>query len=203
MIKIFGKWKELKMKERINNVLDEQITNLENLKQNEYANSVLEIVGVITKSLKSGGKVMIAGNGGSAADAQHFAAELVGRFMKERKGYAAIALTTDSSIITSLGNDYGYDIIFKRQIEGIGVAGDVFIGISTSGNSTNVIEAVNKAHEMNITTIGLLGKTGGKLKEICDYNITFPYKETARIQEHHLMTYHLISEFVENNLMEE
>lgn len=190
------------MKKRINNVLDEQIMNLNKLKENGYADNLINIIDVITNSLKNGGKVMIAGNGGSAADSQHFAAELVGRFMKERKGLPAIALTTDTSILTSIGNDYGYDYIFKRQIEALGKSGDVFIGISTSGNSKNIVAAVEEAKKRNIITIGLIGCDGGKLKILCDYNITFPYKETARIQEHHLMTYHLICEFVEKNLME-
>ncbi|MBQ8891796.1 MAG: D-sedoheptulose 7-phosphate isomerase [Bacilli bacterium] len=190
------------MKERINEVIDEQITNLENLKKNNYDETLIEVVNVITDSMKKGGKLMIAGNGGSAADSQHFAAELVGRFMKERKGLPAIALTTDSSVLTCMGNDYGYDSIIRRQVEALGRENDVFIGISTSGNSSNIIEAVMEAKEKKIITIGLLGRDGGKLKDLCDYNITFPYSETSRVQEHHLMTYHLICEFVENNMME-
>ena len=185
------------MKERINEVINEQINNLEKLKNSNYADNLQEIIEVIVKSLKKGGKVLIAGNGGSAADSQHISAELIGRFMKERKAIPAIALTTDSSILTCMGNDYGYDAIFKRQVEGLGNEGDVFIGISTSGNSQNVIEAVKEAKNKGLITIGLLGKDGGKLKELCDYNITFPYEETARIQEHHIMTYHIMCEFVE------
>lgn len=189
------------MKERINEVLDEQINNLKGLKENDYIEKLVECTDIITDTLKNGGKILIAGNGGSAADSQHFAAELVGRFMKERKGYAAIALTTDTSVLTCMGNDYGYDSIFRRQVEALGNKGDVFIGISTSGNSKNIIEAVEEAKEKGLITIGLLGKDGGKLKEMCDYDITFPYSETARVQEHHLMTYHLICEFVENNMI--
>lgn len=191
------------MKERINSVIDEQIDNLKKLKEENYADDLIEVVEVITNSLKNGGKVLIAGNGGSAADSQHISAELIGRFMKERKGLPAVALTTDSSILTCMGNDYGYNSIFKRQIEALGNRGDVFIGISTSGNSENIIEAVYEAKDKGVITIGLLGRDGGKLKSLCDYNITFPYKETARVQEHHMMTYHLMCEFIENNMMEQ
>ena len=189
------------MKERINSVIDEQINNLIMLKDNGYDDKVIEISEVIVQSMKNGGKLMICGNGGSAADSQHIAAEIIGRFVKERKAFPAIALTTDSSILTCMGNDYDFDDIFSRQVEGLGKSGDVLIGISTSGNSKNVVKAVEKAKELGIITVGLLGKDGGKLKELCDYNITFPYKETARVQEHHLMTYHLICEFVEEKMM--
>lgn len=191
------------MQERINNVINEQIDNLSNLKKGNYTDNLVSIVNVIIKSIDNGGKILIAGNGGSAADSQHFAAELVGRFMKERKALPAIALTTDSSVLTCMGNDYGFDDIFDRQVEALGKENDVFFGISTSGNSKNIIKAVLKAKEKGLTTIGLLGKDGGKLKDICDYNITIPYKETARIQEHHIMTIHLICEFVENYFYEE
>lgn len=191
------------MQERINNVINEQIENLSNLKKGNYSDELASIVNVIIKSIDNGGKILIAGNGGSAADSQHFAAELVGRFMKERKGLPAIALTTDSSVLTCMGNDYGFDDIFDRQVEALGKENDVFFGISTSGNSKNIIKAVLKAKEKGLTTIGLLGKDGGKLKDICDYNITMSYKETARIQEHHIMTIHLICEFVENYFYEE
>lgn len=190
------------LKKRINSVIDEQIKNLKDLKKSCYVDDMIEITNVITKSLKKGGKVLIAGNGGSAADSQHIAAEIVGRFVKDRKAFAAIALTTDTSILTSVGNDYSFDDIFARQVEGLGKKGDIFLGISTSGNSKNIIEAVYRAKEMGLITIGLLGKDGGELKNICDYNITFPYKETARIQEHHIMTYHLLCEFIESNMME-
>lgn len=190
------------MKERINEVLSEQINNLENLRNSDYADNLKEIVKVIVESLKKGGKVLIAGNGGSAADSQHISAELIGRFMKERKAIPAIALTTDSSILTCMGNDYGYDAIFRRQVEGLGNKGDIFIGISTSGNSKNIIEAVEEARKKGLITIGLLGRDGGKLKELCDYDITFPYEETARVQEHHIMTYHMMCEFIENEMMD-
>lgn len=190
------------MKERIQNVLDEQINNLNNLKDNDYCNVIEEIVNMITASMKNGGKILIAGNGGSAADAQHFAAEIVGRFVLERKGYPAIALTTDTSILTAVGNDYGYETIFSRQVEGLGNEGDVFIGISTSGNSKNVIEAIKVAKEKGLKVVGLTGKDGGKMKDLCDVSLVLNYSETARVQEHHLMSYHLICEFVEKEMKE-
>lgn len=190
------------MKERINSVLDEQINNLNELKHNGYIDKMEEICQVMCNSIKNGKKILVAGNGGSAADSQHIAAELIGRFMKERKAIPAIALTTDTSILTCLGNDYSYDDIFKRQIEGLGEKGDIFIAISTSGNSKNIINASYKAHEKGITVVGLLGKDGGLLKNICDYSLIFPYKETARIQEHHILTYHLLCEFIEKSVLE-
>ena len=190
------------MNERINGVIDEQIDNLKKLKETNYVKDLIEITNIITESLKKGGKVLIAGNGGSACDSEHIAGELIGRFVEERKAIPAIALSSDSAILTCMGNDYGFDSIFARQVEGLGNKGDIFIGISTSGNSKNIIEAVYKAKEQGIITIGLLGRDGGKLKNMCDYNITFPYKETARVQEHHIMTYHLLCEFIEKNMME-
>ena len=190
------------MKERIEKVLEEQIINLTNLKDNGYKENLISIVNVITTCLKNGNKVLICGNGGSAADSQHFAAELVGRFKLERKGLPAIALTTDSSVLTCMGNDYGYDSIFTRQVEALGNEGDVLIGFSTSGNSSNVIYAIEEGKKKGLTTIGFLGKDGGKLKEMVDYDFTFSYSETARVQEHHLMTYHLICEFVEKEMAE-
>ena len=190
------------MKERINKVLEEQIVNLTNLKENGYGENLISIVDLIVKCLKNGNKVLICGNGGSAADSQHFAAELVGRFKLERKGLPAIALTTDTSVLTCMGNDYGYDSIFSRQVEALGNEGDVLIGFSTSGNSKNVILAIEEGKSKGLTTVGFLGKDGGKLKEMVDYDFTFNYTETARVQEHHLMTYHLICEFVEKEMAE-
>ena len=156
---------------------------------------------VLIEVLKNGNKILIAGNGGSAADAQHFAAELVGRFLKEREGIPAIALTTDTSILTSIGNDYGYNRVFSRQVEALGKPGDVFFGISTSGNSENVVQAVERAKEMGIITVGLLGRDGGTLKAICDYEMTVPLDETPRVQEFHIMTIHMICEIIEEYLI--
>lgn len=156
----------------------------------------------ITKSLQSGNKVLIAGNGGSAADAQHFAAELVGRFMKERKGFSAIALTTDTSILTSVANDYSYEHVFSRQVEALGKKGDVFIGFSTSGNSESILNAVTSARKVGMEAIGFLGKDGGKMASLCDEVILVPSDVTARIQEIHEIIIHLICEEIENKLCE-
>ncbi len=160
---------------------------------------LLKSISIIKESLQKGNKLLICGNGGSAADAQHFAAEIVGRFKLERKGFPAIALTTDTSVLTSIGNDYGFDKIFERQVEALGKSGDILFGISTSGNSTNVINAVNKAKEMGIYTIGLLGKGGGELKKLVDLALTVDSDNTARIQECHLTIYHVICEEIEKN----
>ena len=149
------------------------------------------------KALKSGNKVLFCGNGGSAADAQHLAAELIGRFQKERRSLASVALTTDTSILTALANDYGYDEVFARQVEGLGRSGDVLIGISTSGNSANVVKAALKARDTGMHTIAFTGEGGGKLKDICDITFAVPSKVTARIQEMHIMVGHIICELVE------
>lgn len=149
------------------------------------------------EALKSGNKVLFCGNGGSAADAQHLAAELIGRFQKERRSLASIALTTDTSILTAVANDYGYDEVFARQVEGLGRSGDVFIGISTSGNSANVVKAALKARDTGMHTIAFTGEGGGKLNDICDITFAVPSKVTARIQEMHIMVGHIICELVE------
>lgn len=149
------------------------------------------------EALKAGNKVLFCGNGGSAADAQHLAAELIGRFQKERRSLASIALTTDTSILTAVANDYGYDEVFARQVEGLGRSGDVLIGISTSGNSANVVKAALKARDTRMHTIAFTGEGGGKLKDICDITFAVPSKVTARIQEMHIMVGHIICELVE------
>ena len=149
------------------------------------------------EALKAGNKVLFCGNGGSAADAQHLAAELIGRFQKERRSLASIALTTDTSILTAVANDYGYDEVFARQVEGLGRSGDVLIGISTSGNSANVVKAALKARDTGMHTIAFTGEGGGKLKDICDITFVVPSKVTARIQEMHIMVGHIICELVE------
>ena len=160
-----------------------------------------KMVEKITECLERGNKILICGNGGSAADSQHFAAELVGRFKLERKGLPAIALTTDTSILTAIGNDYGFDQIFERQVEALGKEGDILVGISTSGNSENVIRAVKKAKEIGIHTIGLLGKSGGKLKDLVDLSLVVPSNNTPRIQECHVLIYHIVCEEVEKRLL--
>lgn len=144
--------------------------------------------------LQSGHKVLFFGNGGSASDSQHLAAEIVGRYERERRGFPAIALTTDTSILTAVGNDYGYDRVFERQIEALGQKGDVAVGISTSGNSKNVNLALRKAKSQGLYTIGLSGRDGGELAKITDLAIVIPAQKTARIQEAHIMIGHIICE---------
>ena len=188
------------MYHRLEEILIQQKENIEKVLESGYLEKVSQAVDVQVAALKNGNKILIAGNGGSAADAQHFTGELVGRFLKERKGFPAIALTTDTSVMTSVGNDYGFDEIFARQVEAWGSVGDVFIGISTSGNSENIIRAVKKAREMGLTTICLTGMDGGRLKGLCDYEMTVPLQETPRIQEFHTMTVHMICELAEEKL---
>ena len=150
-------------------------------------------------ALKSGHKLMIAGNGGSAADAQHLAAEFVGRLCEDRPAMRAVALTTDSSILTSVGNDYGFERIFARQIEALGHAGDVFMGISTSGNSPNVLRAMELSRRMGIATIGLCGRTGGRMAPLCDYCICIPSDVTMYIQQAQLALEHIFCMMVERH----
>lgn len=149
--------------------------------------------------IKSGGKILLMGNGGSAADSQHIAAEIVGRFKKERKGMAAIAFTTDTSILTSVGNDYGYDYIFARQVEALCRPEDLVIGITTSGNSANVVNAMEAAKAIGAVTVGLTGGTGGKLTAICDFNLIMPSNVTARVQEAHIFVGHCLCEILESD----
>ena len=157
----------------------------------------------IADVLASGGTVAFCGNGGSAAQAQHFAAELVGRFRRERPAFSAIALTTDTSILTAIGNDYSFDEVFARQIEGLLAAGDVLVAISTSGNSANVCRAAEVARRREIMVVGLTGRDGGKLADLCEIELRVPAQETARIQEGHLLIGHLLCEIIETKLSEE
>ncbi|HQO15491.1 MAG TPA: SIS domain-containing protein [Methylotenera sp.] len=150
-------------------------------------------------TIQNGGKILIMGNGGSAADSQHIAAEIVGRYKKERKGMPAIALTTDTSILTSVGNDYGYDYIFARQIEALCRPEDLVIGITTSGNSANVVRAIEAAKAIGSTTVGMTGGTGGKLKDLCDFSLVMPSNVTARIQEAHIFVGHSLCEILESD----
>ena len=161
------------------------------------ADKILEAINMTRASFQKGGKLLLMGNGGSAADAQHIAAEFVGRYKKERRPVAALALTVDTSILTCVGNDYGYDNVFSRQVEALAQKGDVVIGISTSGNSENVIRGVDKAREIGAKTIGLLGNQSGKLKDKVDLAIVVPSKNTARIQEAHITIGHIICEILD------
>lgn len=158
---------------------------------------MIAVANELRATLQRGGKILIMGNGGSAADSQHIAAEIVGRYKKERRGMAAIALTTDTSILTSVGNDYGYDYIFARQIEGLCRPEDAVIGITTSGNSKNVVNAIIEANAIGATTIGLTGGTGGKLLELCKFNLVMPSNDTPRIQEAHIFVGHSLCGMIE------
>lgn len=162
-----------------------------------YGEAVGNAVHLLDECLKGGHKVLLFGNGGSAADAQHIAAELMGRYKKERRALAAVALTTDSSILTAWSNDYEYATVFSRQVEGLGQVGDVAWGISTSGNSPNVVRGLVRAKELGLTTIGLTGRDGGQIATLVDCLINVPAKETARIQEAHIITYHVICEMLD------
>lgn len=167
--------------------------------------TIARAVELMTEALLSGGKILACGNGGSAADAQHFAAELVGRFEAERQGLPAIALTTDSSIVTAIGNDYGYDQVFSRQVQALGQPGDVLLAISTSGNSPNVVKAIEAAQAGEMLVIALTGKGGGQmaqqLREARDIHICAPADRTARIQEIHLLTIHCLCDGIDVSLL--
>lgn len=152
---------------------------------------------MLTEVLQAGSKVLIAGNGGSAADAQHIAAELTGRYVKERMALPAIALTVDTSALTAISNDYGYDHVFSRQIAALARPGDLFIAISTSGNSKNVIHALHTAKEYGCLTLGLSGRDGGEMNELCDLNIVVPDDTTARIQEMHILIGHIFCKAID------
>ena len=182
----------------LNTMIDAHVRCLENLKTMAL---VLNKVGdLLLQCLLGGGKIMICGNGGSAGDAQHFAAEIVGRFEKERRAYPAVALSTDTSILTAVGNDYGYDEVFARQVDGLGRPGDILIGISTSGHSENVIRAVKQAESLDMKRVGLLGKDGGSLKGLVDQAIVVDSATTARIQETHIFILHYWAWQIESGL---
>ena len=167
---------------------------------------IADAVSAVVGSITGGGKVLACGNGGSAGDAQHFAAEFIGRFERERPGLAAIALTTDTSILTAVGNDYSFDVIFSKQVQALGNPGDVLLAISTSGNSANVLAAVEAAHAKEMTVIALTGRGGGKMGEQLtetDVHICVPHERTARIQEVHLLVLHCLCDAVDLQLLGE
>lgn len=169
----------------------------------ECSSFIGEFVKLAVKTFEEGRKILVMGNGGSAADAQHFAAEFVGRFLMERKGLPAIALTTDTSILTALGNDYGFDDVFRRQVEALSVAGDLVVGISTSGNSLNVLKALKEAKGRGCCTVGLLGRDGGAIKDAVDLALVVPSNHTPRIQEGHSLIIHIVCDLVEKALFVE
>lgn len=164
------------------------------------AGSTADAAALVSNAFRSGFRVYLCGNGGSAADAQHIAAELAGRLRKDRRGLPAIALTVNPSVLTAIANDYGYEAVFARQVEALGRPGDVLVGISTSGTSRNVVAALSAAHTAGLSTIGLMGKAGGPMKEHCDVAILVPSSDTQRIQEAHIAVGHAICEIVEREL---
>lgn len=159
---------------------------------NSLSEKINEACELVVNTLKNGKKVLICGNGGSAADAQHFAAELTGRYKTERTPLPAIALSTDTSALTAIGNDYGFDMVFERQTLALASKGDLLVGISTSGNSANVMQAVNAAKKIGAKTLGVLGRDGGELGKLCEHSIIIPASDTARIQEMHILVIHTL-----------
>lgn len=162
--------------------------------------SINEAASICCRSLRKGNKIIFAGNGGSAAEAQHLAAELVGRYSLERPGIAALAVTSNTSIITAISNDLGFEKLYARQIEAVGKKGDVLISLSTSGNSTNILEGIKLAKKAGVVTIGMTGKSGGRMNRLCDLIIKVPSQETPRIQEAHILIGHIICSLIENGI---
>jgi D-sedoheptulose 7-phosphate isomerase len=186
------------MKDIVRRQLAQSIATLQAVHDSQELHAtMLEIGHLAAETMKNGGKLLVAGNGGSAADAQHLVAEFVVRLTVNRAALRAVALTTDASILTACGNDYGYDHVFSRQVEALGQKGDVFLGISTSGNSPNVLRAAQTAKNQGLTTIGFTGNGGGKMKAMCDYNVIVPSDVTMNIQEAHLALEHIFVMLVE------
>lgn len=168
--------------------------------EGELSPQIAEMVTLLVDTFNRGGKLLVMGNGGSAADAQHFVAEVVGRFKMERRGLPAVALSTDTSILTAIGNDYGFDKVFRRQVEALAAPGDMVVGISTSGNSPNVQQALELAHEKGCRTVGLLGKDGGSIKDVCDLALIVPTVDTPRVQEGHITIIHIVCDLLEKRM---
>jgi len=189
------------MKEKIQNIIKASIETKQEVLKNELLIDAIEkIVDEIVKAFKNGNRVYFCGNGGSAADAQHLAAEFSGRFYIDRKALPAEALHCNTSYITAVANDYSYDVIYSRIIDGIGQAGDVLIGLSTSGNSGNIIKAFETAKSKKMITVGFTGATGGQMKAVSDYLINIPSTDTPRIQESHIMAGHIVCQLVEEKI---
>lgn len=188
------------MKQRIKDSIEVKKRLLEN---EELLNSLEGLVNEIIDSIRNGHKLVLCGNGGSASDALHFAGEIVGRFIKERSAWPAVVLNADVATMTAIGNDYGYDDVFARQAQGHCQEGDVFIGISTSGNSENVLRAADMAKSRGCKTSALLGKDGGKIGKVVEYPLIIPCNTTARVQESHVLLIHIICELVEKGLCNE
>lgn len=191
------------MKDYIRNQIKDSIDVKQKYLADEKNIELLDRVAAdLIAAYRAGKKTLIAGNGGSAADAQHIAAEFVSRFYFDRPALASIALTTDTSALTAIGNDYGYELLFSRQLEANGQSGDIYIAISTSGNSKNVLKSLESAKKLGIKTVGLTGASGGKMKDLVDYCITVPSDETPRIQECHILIGHILCAAVEKELFE-
>lgn len=187
------------MEELIKTIIRASITTKEKVLGDEsLLRTIQDCVDVITNAFRAGNKVLFCGNGGSAADAQHLAAELSGRFYKDREALPAEALHVNSSYLTAVANDYSFDVIYSRLVGGFGKKGDVLVAISTSGNSANIVNAVVRATELGMTTIGFTGASGGKMKELCHYMVNVPSSDTPRIQESHILIGHIICQLVED-----
>ena len=191
------------LKREVRSMFEDAAANLLRSCTGDYLARLGEAVAVLCEAFQSGKKLLVYGNGGSASDAQHICGELVGRFLKERRGLPAIALSSNQSVLTAWGNDYSFETIFERQVQALGSPGDVAWGISTSGNSENVIRGHRMARELGIATIGMTGEGGGRLAPLCDVLLAAPVRETPRIQEVHLVTYHAICASVEERLFGE
>jgi D-sedoheptulose 7-phosphate isomerase len=191
------------MQEHISDILNDSFNNLQKVINDKGL--ILEIETITTKIIKAfkdGNKLLLCGNGGSASDAQHIAAELSGRFIKERKPLYAEALHVNSSYMTAVSNDYGFEYTYSRMLEAIGKKGDVLIALSTSGNSENVVNAVKMANSLDMLSVGMSGGKGGKIKELCQHNIIIPSSNTARIQEAHIIVGHIFCQIIEENLFD-
>jgi D-sedoheptulose 7-phosphate isomerase len=189
----------------LNNTIRDQIrdsaTVLSLMAENEELhNNIQQIVTLCLQALRNGNKILLAGNGGSAADCQHLAGELVSRFHYDRPGLPAVALTTDTSILTAIGNDYGYEYLFARQIEALANSGDVFFAISTSGSSPNILQALQTAREKGVATVGLTGRSGGEMPALCEHCLCVPADSTPRIQEGHILVGHIICCLIEQGM---
>ncbi len=181
-------------------IADSAATKQAILENQELINTIMNVAKACVEVYRHGKKTLLAGNGGSAADAQHIAAELVGRYGFDRPSIPSLALTTDTSNLTAIGNDYGYDKVFSRQLEGMAQEGDLFIGISTSGNSQNIINAFESAKDRGVTTVALAGRDGGKMAAMADYAIIVPSNATPRIQESHILIGHILCDIIEKEL---
>ncbi len=184
------------MRDKIQEIILESVRVKEEVLRKDVG-TIIEIAEALIDCLKKGGKLIVFGNGGSASDSQHIAAELVGRFKKERSGLAAIALTTNTSVLTSIANDYGYEVVFSRQIEALGQKNDLVLGISTSGKAKNVAAGIKQAKKMGLKTVALTGGDGGELAKLADISLVIPSTVTARIQETHITVGHIICEMAE------